>query len=167
MCNCNDKPRETQRVASEDPKVIGRNLAKIGTKLLHDLPSDRDCAKMTNASARVFLTALRNIALDASQANIWSEKELESFATSMALADSVAEAVLSVAFAAKDDGNGNGNGGGQSCTFRCKAEKDKCLRKCAGIGWPCFCCADCRLTGLACLADCILSVHSGSDTVFA
>jgi hypothetical protein len=94
MCYCQDKPKVGRATDREDPQVIMRKLAKTGTRLLHDLPTIKECGKIENESARTFVMALRNVALHASQAQGWDKRELESFATSMALADSLAEAVL-------------------------------------------------------------------------
>lgn len=46
---------------------------------------------------------------------------------------------------------------GESCTFKCKRERDACIKAdgCAP-GYPCFCCVPCNLTWMACLADCCL-----------
>lgn len=53
-----------------------------------------------------------------------------------------------------------GSGGtSQSCTFKCKDERDECIDEdCAGkdTSYPCFCCIACNITWLACMADCIL-----------
>lgn len=46
---------------------------------------------------------------------------------------------------------------GESCAFKCKRERDACIKAdgCAP-GYPCFCCVPCNLTWMACLADCCL-----------
>jgi len=138
----------------DDLTIVRRRIAKEATKCLHNLPTERACARISKPEIRDFVLTFRNIALDGSQAVSFSDEELRSFAASLALADSAIEAIIAAAKLRDDGGTG---GTPLSCPGKCRQEKDHCLQACGGKGFPCFCCADCRLAYLACVADCILS----------
>jgi|GEM_PF-5885196 len=138
-------------IQSEDPGTdpLRVEIQSVAEELLSTFPSAAEVATRP-AAQRSFLEDVQGLLNDGARLDQLNDREYYAWAASVnKLADGF-DAALSIQI---------GTGvAGESCTFKCKRERDKCLKDdgCTG-GWPCFCCVPCNLTWLACLADCINS----------
>ncbi len=140
-------------IRSDKPTSELREKIKIAAvKALRTFPSEGTCGKY-NSEISQFIIQGRRLIQQCSQAEDMSDEELECVATQIAFIYSS----FNVGFGHGRLGGVFDNSGGQSCTFKCKSERDSCLAGdgCTG-GWPCFCCVPCNIAWLACTADCII-----------
>jgi hypothetical protein len=125
-------------------------IERAATEALDGFPSESACERQPDDTAR-FLTQARSLLKEGTSATSWDDDQVESYVARLSWGRLGFEAGL---------GHGLGVSGANepSCTFKCKSERDRCIRNDCGTGtsWPCFCCAPCNATWMACLADCII-----------
>jgi hypothetical protein len=122
---------------------------------LRQFPSERKCAKIPDRETRELLSRLRLLVERGTRAMELRGEDFRQWCVqidALRLGFSAGEYVTQ-----RMRDNGGGSGG--SCTRQCKQERDGCIRSDCGpeTSWPCFCCAPCNATWMACLADCIFS----------
>jgi len=112
---------------------------------------------------RQFMTVIRNLLDEGLRASEFDQRQADHFTRDVSL-------VSTAVFAMLDSIGDTSAGTGESCTNRCRRERSSCIKEECGSGrhdWPCFCCIPCNTTWLACLGDCILSVHAFPFGVYA
>jgi hypothetical protein len=140
-------------------------ISRAAHEALARFPSEREIEQIPNQSARRFLSNLRHLVAQGRGAATLSEDELYDFALQVEWVSSAASTGIALMAV-----GGSGGGDGESCTARCVREKEECLDRECGTGpqsFPCFCCVDCRLAYLACLAGCVVHGFEGGGYTYA
>lgn len=132
---------------SKPKPELRKRIRKSAIEALRNFPPSYKCEEHANEEVSLFLTQSRKLIERCTHAKDWSDEELECVVDQIAFIRSSFRVGLGLGFAVDEP----------SCTFRCKDERDDCLRDdgCTG-GWPCFCCVPCNLAWLTCTADCIV-----------
>lgn len=135
----------SRRLTTEEKGYLTKVQVAARTAL-KTFPAQRVINKQSNPVARTFLTRVGELLREASQASQLSFKDFDAFAVRVGL----------LAIGVEGGIIGTDPLPRTSCAGACRLEKDQCLAGCGGEGWPCWCCADCRIVFLACVAGCIL-----------
>lgn len=147
------------------------SLSERAMKLALAIPDEFTCRKGFGEKEAALLSALRNVAVDLSFANKWSESEARIRFDALRLVDAALDYNLndepgtSKRTSARMATGGAGVGGGSGC-FRCKTEHDNCINDCdidPSAGYTCY--LDCRIAYYACIAGCIIRGNSAGISI--